>query len=184
MSRKLTQALVRKVLDYNPETGDLVWKPRDRALFRTNNAFRTWNTRFAGKPAFTTKMVIGYNSGTIFGEHVYKHRVIALWMTGRMPEQVDHLDGDKRNNRWLNLVASTNRLNRKNMPLRSDNKAGHVGVSFDRATGKWNAFINVAQGKTTRLGRFTTMEEAIAVRQAATTAHGYNPNHGRLAKCP
>ena len=179
MQRKLTKAVVRKLLDYDPETGAMIWKRRERELFRTNNAYKTWNTRFAGKSAFTTEMEIGYHSGTIFGEHVYKHRIIFLWMTGRMPEQVDHDDGDKTNNRWVNLKAADNRTNRKNMPLRADNKAGHVGISFDKATKKWNAFINAENGKTKRLGRFATMEEAVAVRQAASFVYSYSPNHGR-----
>jgi hypothetical protein len=45
-------------------------------------------------------------------------------------------------------------------------KSGHIGVNWDKGKNKWVSFI-YKNGKTIRLGRFNTIEEAIAARKAA-----------------
>lgn len=56
--------------------------------------------------------------------------------------------------------------------VRRNSKSGHTGVFYDAATGKWRAEI-MLQGKRRYLGRFPTMEEAVAARdEAKEELHG------------
>ena len=81
----LTQEIVKEFLDYNPETGKLIWKKRDRKWFSSNKSYNTWNSRYADKEGFTSLDNRGYNSGRIFDKTYRSHRVIWLWMTGEWP---------------------------------------------------------------------------------------------------
>ena len=46
---KLTAEIARQLLDYDPETGELTWKPRGSHWFASESAFKSWNTKYAGK---------------------------------------------------------------------------------------------------------------------------------------
>jgi hypothetical protein len=53
MAKQLTQKIVRELLDYNPKTGVLTWRRRHRKWFTSDRICNMWNTKFAGKPAFS-----------------------------------------------------------------------------------------------------------------------------------
>jgi hypothetical protein len=65
---ELTQAIVRQLLDYNPETGTLTWRVRDKWWFVSDRACNAWNATWAGQPAFTAMTDKRYLHGTIFGK--------------------------------------------------------------------------------------------------------------------
>jgi hypothetical protein len=50
MRRKLTQKICRELLDNNEATGALTWRYRDRAWFKTDRAWKSWNAKHAGNP--------------------------------------------------------------------------------------------------------------------------------------
>jgi hypothetical protein len=64
----LTQTVVRELLAYDPATGTLTWKRRDRRWFSSDRIWRSWNTKHAGKIAFTARDTSGYLTGRIFGK--------------------------------------------------------------------------------------------------------------------
>ena len=113
---KPTQAVVRELLDYSPMTGNFRWKRRKRKWFKSYRDWNAWNTRYAGKRAFTTGGPKLYSQGDIFGTAFPAHRIAFLWMTGRWPEpETDHINGIRNDNRWSNLrevTVSQNQLNR------------------------------------------------------------------------
>ena len=47
----IDQKLLKQLLDYDPDTGLLVWKIRDRSFFSSDSNCNAWNARYAGKPA-------------------------------------------------------------------------------------------------------------------------------------
>ena len=178
--RGLTIDFVRRALDYSPETGDFTWKVRPASDFATERAHRIYQVTFEGQPAFTGKAKNGYRCTRLCGVLLYAHRTAFAIMMGAWPEaQVDHIDGDRENNRWCNLRPATQAINSCNSAMRSDNSSGIVGVSFDGRRGRW-----VAQGRfggrQFNLGRFASADEAVAARRAFEREHGFHPNHGRV----
>lgn len=165
------QVTLRQYLDYNPETGDLTW------LFCEQQHAR-FNTRWAGRPAFTSIGPSGYRFGQISRISYQAHRIIWKWWHGSDPEWIDHIDGDKLNNRISNLRSVSRVVNARNMPLPRNNTSGEIGIHKCSLTGRWRVQLT-ADYKVHRFGRFDTIEEAVAARDAAMAKHGFHENHGR-----
>lgn len=97
-------------------------------------------------------------------------------MTGECPEQVDHDNHVRDDNKWVNLIPSNYTENGKNHPKTRRNKTGVVGVS-QRPDGKYVARIYVNK-KHVFLGAFSTSHEAQEARKVANIKYGFSPNHG------
>jgi len=158
-----------KVLDYNPDTGVLTRK-------KASGPARQGDVLGYVDPS------TGYAKGHVKGKLYYAHRLAWLLHYGKWPpHEIDHINGDKTDNRIENLRAVSHRDNCKNHPLRSDNTSGVCGVTWDRWSGKWVVRIwNQGGGK--NLGRFADFDKAVAVRLEASEQYGYHENHGREAQ--
>ena len=101
----------------------------------------------------------GYVVANIKGKVVKINRLILGF-----PECVDHINGNKTDNRRENLRICTRRENAHNQrkPL---NKVGYQGISLT-ANGKFRARISV-EGKEVNLGCYYTLSEAIEARLSA-----------------
>lgn len=164
------------LLAYDPDTGVLTWKWRDESMFSSVRTQRMWNTRFSGKPA--GRLNQGYIELRMLGRKMLAHRIIWTLMTGdEPPEEIDHDNGVKHDNRWENLNASTKQKNAKNLPMPTRNRTGVMGVHLN----KYGRFVanGYANGRRVHLGYFDDLETAAAVRKDFEKANGYNPNHGR-----
>ena len=181
---KLTAEIAREFLDYNPETGKLYWKPRDESIFAdTGNGQKenanTWNTLYAGKEALTALNGEGYLHGGILGRAYKAHRVIWLLTFGEWPSgDIDHINGDKTDNRIINLREVSKQQNSRNASRRSDNTSGAVGVSWSKTRTKWRAQIRIS-GRLVHLGYYRDYERAVAARKSAEQEYGFHKNHGR-----
>ena len=173
-----TQSYLLQVLKYDPTTGHLTWLHRPRSMFKEDGMFRSWNSRYAGRRAFTARTKKGYHTGAIDGLLWRANRVIFKMMTGRDPNQVDHIDGDNQNDTWHNLREVTHEGNQRNMKRSSLNTSGTTGVYWNTQKQRWQASIGVG-GKTVLIGRFVNKSDAINARKQAEAAEGYHPNHGR-----
>lgn len=165
----LSHAEVSRLLRYEPETGKLFWLARPRQIFPTDASFRTWNTRFAGKEAFTAQ-ANGYMMGTLLGETYSAHRVAWMLMTGEWPEQVDHSDMNRGNNKWSNLRLATKAENMRNAVSRKGSSSQYCGVSLVRATGRFEAYIQLS-GKKVGLGFFADEHQAARAYDDAAIKH-------------
>lgn len=87
------------------------------------------------------------------------HRLIFLMHHGYLPEMLDHIDRDKLNNRIENLRECDKEVNSWNRGRQANNTSGYRGVSWNKAAGKWHAYIKI-KGKRKHLGLFNTPEEA------------------------
>ena len=79
---------------------------------------------------------------------------------------IDHINGNRLDNRMANLRVVNRQQNAFNTGMRSDNTSGHIGVSWSKAKSKWVAQIQI-NGKSIYLGRYSLIEDAIAAREAA-----------------
>lgn len=156
-----SQEELRRLFDYEPDTGILRWKyVRPRA----------YRIKLGGTAGTVTDR--GYLHIGIARRNYLAHRVIWKWMTGNDPvDQIDHIDGDRLNNRWSNLRQATNGQNRWNIRRQKNNKSGTTGVCAEQGRA-WVAYIAAGRGQV-RLGRFQTKTEAIAARrEAVSRMHG------------
>lgn len=170
--------VIREFLDCAPSEGLLTWRHRGREWFCSDKGWKVWNGKNAGNPALITAKD-GYMVGAVFRRNLRAHRVIWCWVHGAWPDgQVDHINGDRSDNRMQNLRVVEHKHNQRNMKLARNNTSGVTGVRLRPELGKWDARIKVDQ-KVHLLGLFDCMEDARRARKAAEKAHGFHPNHGR-----
>lgn len=153
----ITQAQLLKSHYYNPETG----------LF--------YRRLTSGKLKLTGTNSIGYLQCRINCQSYLVHRLAWLYMTGTWPEAlIDHIDGNRANNKWNNLRTATQSNNLENQKqAQADNlSTGLLGA--DRRGGRFRAQIQV-KGKKQHLGTFDTPEEAHqAYIEAKRELHSFN----------
>lgn len=154
--------LVQKLLEYDPTSGVLMWRvaPR-RGSVRAGDA--------AG-----CKTKAGYVFVGIGGKSVMAHRLAWLLFYGEWPgDYIDHINGDKADNRITNLRAVSNSQNMQNMHRpRVDNPLG-LGVTRIGSSG-YRADIWVA-GKRKHLGVFKTVDAARAAYSTAKAREHIQP---------
>lgn len=168
--------VLRTFLEYDEVTGDLTWKPRPVR----NRTERTWHTRYAGKLAGSAKGTT-YWEVHILGQTYVAHRVAWALYHGKWPDgEIDHVDGNGRNNAISNLRDVPRILNGRNRSRPVNNTSGVLGVSWHRTGKKWHARI-IMLGKTIHLGLFDNIHDAANARRAAEAKYGFHPNHGRSA---
>lgn len=176
----ISPEILRQLLSYDEETGLLHWRVRDASWFKTNARCLSWNKVYAGKCAGTLYKVTGYVGVTVLGIRMLAHRVAYAIMSGTYPEdQIDHINGNRADNRWSNLRPVTAVENRRNMTRLRNANTGVVGVGF--TDNRWVASIRGIDGKAVRIGSYLTLHEAKIARRAAEKVLGYHQNHGRAA---
>lgn len=173
----LEHGLVVRLVDYNPVTGLFVWNHRPRDLFKTLNAFASWNTRYAGKLCFNSIDADGCYRGMIFKRTIKAHRLAWFIMTGEWPEIIDHDNGCRTDNRFINLKSVDVTQNARNLGLAVNNTSTVTGVNFVRSNRKWNARIR-HNGERLNLGYFDDFQDAVRARKCAEQQYGYHVNHG------
>jgi hypothetical protein len=146
-------------LHYDPETGVFTWKITRQ---RSPEGKRAGNTHYSG-----------YRTIGIDGKYYAEHRLVWMWWHGEFPKlSIDHINGNKSDNRVSNLREASRSQNQHNQPMYKNNSTGYKGVSFCKTTGKWKATI----GKSTNrfyLGVFNSPQEAAhAYNKAAIELHG------------
>lgn len=120
----------------------------------------------------------GYRTITFNGIRVLAHRFAWAYHYGEWPpHQIDHKNGDKKDNRIKNLRATTDYKNAKNQRKRSNNTSGVTGVYWASDRGKWCASIKVNY-RQKHLGFFRRKSDAIAARKQAEKIHGFSTRHG------
>ena len=77
---------------------------------------------------------------------------------------IDHIDGNRKNNKIENLRWAFTHENSHNRKIPSNNKSGYKGVFYNKKRKKFVAYI-MCNGLMNRLGTYGTVEEARMIRQ-------------------
>lgn len=172
------QSLLLKLLRYEPDTGRLLWRERDVAMFTRNQSARAWNKRCAHKQAGCPHGA-GYITVRLLGCQYLAHRIIWKMVTGEEPAILDHINGIRSDNRFANLRPVNHAENARNAALQSKSKSGCHGVVWLEHRGLWLSQIRELDGSYRYLGVFEDVSEAVRVRKAAERRLGFHPNHGK-----
>jgi len=177
---------LRQLLRYEPDTGKLYWRPRTPDMFydgghATEHQCAKWNSRFADKEAFTSTTKFGYRQSNLrwFGRVFLAHRVIWAMHYGEWPNVIDHINGDRSDNRIKNLRNVDQAINTRNNRLDHRNKSGVSGVRKSIYKTKTSWIASIGCEPRVHLGSFPTKEEAIAARRRAEIELGYLPNRAK-----
>lgn len=138
---------------------------------------RTWNARYAGRRAGKVNSATGYRYVAILNKLELEHRLIWVYVHGIWPDEIDHINHMRDDNRIANLRAVTRPENCQNITMPSVNTSGHVGVYWHKGARKWMAQIVVGK-KAKYLGLYCKIEDAIAARNSANGDIGFHANHG------
>ena len=153
-------AALRDALSYDLETGVFTWKIAPKS-------HRVKQGAVAGGKTQPGYLVIS------FGGRLYKaHRLAWAFHYGDWPGKiVDHIDGNRLNNRIANLRDVSNSINLQNTrAARKNSLSGFLGVGWNKKSRKWRAQICI-DGKAVALGYFDAPEEAHAAYLAAKRKH-------------
>jgi hypothetical protein len=155
---------LKSVLAYDPASGNFTW-----LVERTRYAGITKIGEIAGTKKLSKRKDGGYIIVGAFRKFYRAHRLAYWFMTGhQVPKgfEMDHINGNRADNRWENLRVVTRAQNSMNHKLSSQNISGTRGVSWDARAKRWLARITV-NGKLTCLGIHKTLESAVAARREA-----------------
>lgn len=155
---------IKDFISYDPDNGDFKWAQNCGARGRKGALIRNEND-------------LGYRF-VVFRQVVYAAHQLAWWyVTGLRPSaEIDHINGDRADNRIENLREATREENTRNASVRKDSVTGVKGVSPDGKSFRARCWAN---GVRHYLGAFPTVAEAeIAVREFREKNHKEFHNHG------
>lgn len=150
---EITQELLKSLLSYDPDTGVFIWR-----------VYRSFGVRAGCVAGTTTKK--GYISIKLTPRRYLAHRLAWLYMHGTWPpNQIDHINRVRSDNRITNLRLATAGQNAQNRSR--DNVSG---VNWHKSARKWRAYISVDR-RWIYLGLFKDYDSAVAARQTAELIH-------------
>lgn len=147
MTDKELLELFNTYVSYDKETGIFKWiKSPNRKIKIGQNTGSSVNSD-------------GYLHVQVCGNMIKAHRLAWLMCTGKMPAQIDHINGIRTDNRIVNLRSVTADINSQNQRNpHAHNSLGVLGV-IKKPSGRYAADIRV-KGKKIYLGTFDRIEDA------------------------
>lgn len=156
---------IAELIRYEPNTGEFWWLPSAVRQRRSDRRAGCVNTR-------------GYCQIRYSGRQVFAHRLAWFIVHGKLPDgEIDHIDGNRSNNRITNLRDVPVSVNRRNAKRAANNSSGVTGVHWDKRRGRWRVNVCV-EGKRKYLGMFSGIIEAERVVKAFRAANGFTERHG------
>tara|TARA_R100001163_G_scaffold61721_1_gene51933 strand:+ start:775 stop:1302 length:528 start_codon:yes stop_codon:yes gene_type:complete len=143
---------LKEYLDYNSDTGVFIWKKRPAYRIKIGQQAGCLNSE-------------GYRMIKLKRSIYLSHRIAYYMYHGVDPleKQVDHINGNKADDRIKNLRLATCQENNFNKGLRRNNTSGFTGVHWRRGRQKWIATVQL-RGNYKYLGIFNEKEDAIQAR--------------------
>jgi len=167
---QLTQNSLKEVINYDEESGKLTWLKKLSIANKVGDECGCLCTGLNGK---------SYRRVNVFGKSYFSHHLAWLYMTGGMPKnQIDHINGDGTDNRFINLRDVSPKENSKNKRRYSTNKTGISGVSWSSSKKKYRVEIST-DGKTYSKDNIDNLFDAACLRKNYEFKYGFHKNHGK-----
>jgi hypothetical protein len=164
-SEELTQSSLMKKVHYCPNSGELT---------RISSYYKSKIGSIAG-----STMANGYRYIQIGKKNYRAHRIVWLYVYGHFPtSHIDHINGDRADNRIENLREASNSENMMNQGVSARNKSGYLGITWSQIRNRWCVGVKVL-GKSKNVGRFLNLDDAISARDRAYIEYGFHENHGK-----
>ena len=164
----ITQVELKSQFDYDVDNGILIRK------FRNGKPYN--------KPCGHKPICDGYGQIQIGKNKYSSHRLIWLYHYGEFPSEfIDHIDGDKMNNRIENLREADQVVNGHNQKPPSTNKSGFPRVCWHIRDNVWRVSI-ISGGKNYHIGYFIDYDDAVlASKMAKIKYHPSSPDAKKYA---
>jgi hypothetical protein len=161
----ITQEELKELLNYNSETGVFTWK--------VSPARQVFSGDIAG-----TKRKDGYIQIKVKNELILSHRLAWIYMYGYLPKYIDHINGQRDDNRIINIREVSNQQNSLNSKISKNNTSGIKGVYWDKSRNKWTVRLSI-DGKCKFFKRFDDIDLAkLVIEEVRNKYHGKYANHG------
>jgi hypothetical protein len=161
----ITQQELKELLHYNPETGIFTWK--------VSPARQVFSGDIAG-----TKRKDGYIQIKVKNKLILSHRLAWIYMYGYLPKYIDHINGQRDDNRIINIREVSNQQNSLNSKISKNNTSGIKGVYWDKSRNKWTVRLSI-DGKCKFFKRFDDIDLAkLVIEEVRNKYHGKYANHG------
>jgi len=176
--RELPIETLREFFTYNPRTGELRYrKNRAHKWFKSDRLWKAWNVQCGGKLATNINSGHGYRGVSVNQTNYLAHRVIWAMMTGAWPEdEIDHINGDRADNRWSNLRSASRTRNARNMVMHTNNTSGMTGVHWWKTKRLWQVYGGARENRIVKYAK--TFDEAVAIRNRIKQQLGMTQRHG------
>lgn len=162
------QERLRELVRYSPDTGKFI---------RRVTVARRKESQAGAE--IKSPHRLGYLRGCIDGRSYLLHRLAFFYMgidpTG---QEVDHINGDRTDNRWSNLRLVPRLENMNNMKRPCTNRSGVTGVQWEKRRSAW-LVVARKDGKRYSRGLFQSFDEAVGARNELYAKLNKHPNHGR-----
>jgi hypothetical protein len=165
MSQVIFQERLHQLFEYRD--GHLYWKKLSSPLSRAKIGEKagTWATH-------------GYWRIKFDGVTYMAHKLIyAMHNGGTYPDYIDHIDGNKSNNKLDNLRPATNIQNAQNVGLHKNSTTGIKNVSWSPSKNRWKVLISANGKRKSWLVKDLELAELVAI-EARNKYHGSYANHG------
>lgn len=154
----------QKLLRYEPETGLFYWLVQRGGIARVGDV--------AGAVTPTGYVIIRVNKKTVLA-----HRLAWYIVHNELPDEIDHINHNRQDNRLGNLRSADRKTNGRNLVMKSNNTSGVSNIVFDKRGGKW-VLQAMVDGRMNHIGSSRVFDDLAAVRDSAMENLGFHERHG------
>jgi hypothetical protein len=130
------------------------------------------SSRKTGKQVGSSSTTIRYRTVTIDDLQVGEHNVVWLLFHETLPEAIDHINGNKHDNRIENLRAADKQKNEANTGPRRNNRTGFKGIRHHKINNTYTAQVNVGKTQLYLSSEKTPEDAAMVYNWAAYEWYG------------